>query len=173
MFVTEESALGLPIGWAVAQLGSTIASGWFDKISDQAYAAGLAVLARAVPPVDADGLPRSIRVRLSGPRERMTGMAYALRWEARGPAGGLFPALDADLSLIRVDAIRTRLAIVACYRLQPGLRLDRLLLSRAAQMTLQSVVDGLVREIMQSVPAWDRPPSVRRSEPLVLTFHRL
>ncbi len=166
MFVTEESALGLPIGWAVAQLGSTIESGWFHEISDQAYAAGLAVLAQAVPPADVDGPPKSLRVRLSGPRERMTGVAYALRWEARGPAGGLFPALDADLSLIRVDAIRTRLAIVACYRPQPGLQLDRPLLSRAAQMTLQSVVDGLVREIKQSVPARGQPPSVRRRESL-------
>ncbi len=159
MFVTEESTLGLPLGWAVAQLGSTIKLGWFREISDQAYAAGLAVLARAGPPADVDGLPKSIQVRLSGPREQITGVAYALRWEARGPAGGLFPALDADLSLIRVDAIRTRLAIVACYRPQPGLQLDRLLLSRAAQTTLQSVVDGLVREIMQSVPAFARTPA--------------
>lgn len=159
MFVTEESTLGLPLGWAVAQLGSTIESGWFREISDQAYAAGLAVLAQAEPPVDVDGLPKSMQVRMSGPRERTTGFAYALRWEARGLAGGLFPALDADLSLIRVDAIRTRLAIVACYRPQPGVQLDRLMLSRAAQTTLQSVVDGLVRAITQSVPAFACTPA--------------
>lgn len=158
MFVTEESAVQLPLGWAVAQLGSAIERGWFREISDQAYAAGLAVLAQAWPPAEVDGPRKPMRVRLSGPRERMTGVAYALRWEVRGPAGGLFPALDADLSLIPVDAMRTRLAIVACYRPQPGVQQDRLL-SRAAQTTLRSMVDGLVREITQSVPAFARTPA--------------
>src|SRR6266705_3437880 len=119
MFVTEETTLGLPLGRAVAQLGSAIESGWFGEVSDHAYAAGLAVLTRAGPPGDVRGLAKTGQVRLSGPRERVTGVAYALRWVATGPAGGLFPALDADMSLTRVDASRTRLAIIACYRPPP------------------------------------------------------
>jgi hypothetical protein len=161
MFVTEESTLRLPLGWAVAQLGSTIESGRLREVSDHAYGAGLAVLAQAGPPGDVRGLARTMQVRLSGPRERMSGVVYALRWEVSGPAGGLFPALDADLSLVRVDVGRTRLAIVACYRPQPGVQLDRLLLSRAAQTTLQSVVDGLARVIMQPVPPLDTRTPVR------------
>ena len=56
MFVTEETTLGLPLGWAAARLDSTIKSGWFDEVSDQAYAAGLAVLARPGPPRVVRGL---------------------------------------------------------------------------------------------------------------------
>jgi hypothetical protein len=150
MFVTEETTIGLPFGWAVARLGSTIESGWFGEVSDHAYAAGLAVLARTGPPGDVRGLAKTVQVRLSGPRERTTGAAYALRWEASGSVGGLFPVLDADLSLIRVDASRTRLAIIACYRSAPGtlsVRLDSLLLSRMARTTLRSLLDGIVREM--------------------------
>jgi len=155
MFVTEETTLGLPFGWAAAQLDSTIESGWFDEVSDQAYAAGLAVLARAGPkePLgDAGGLAKTVQVRLSGPRERKTAVAYALRWEASEPTGGLFPVLDADLSLTRVDASRTRLAIIACYRPSPGtlsVQLDCLLLSRMARTTLRSLLDSVVREMTQ------------------------
>lgn len=152
MFVTEETTLGLPFGWAVTQLGSAVESGWFDEVSDHAYAAGLAVLTRAGPLSDVRGLAKTMQVRLSGPHERTTGAAYALRWEAIGPAGGLFPVLDADLSLIRVDASRTRLAITACYRSSPGtlgVQLDRLLLSRIARTTLLSLLDSVAREITQ------------------------
>ena len=158
MFVAEESILGLPRGWAIAHLSTTIESGWLSEVSDHAYAAGLSVLARAGPPGDFRGLAKTMQVRLSGPRERTTGVAYALRWEASGPAGGLFPILDADLSLVRVDADHARLAIVACYRPQPGVQIDRLLLSRAARTTLQSVVDGLARGMTQSVLTFARTP---------------
>ena len=168
MFVTEETTIGLPFGWAVAQLGSTNESGWFGEVSDHAYATGLAVLARAGPLGDVRGLAKTRQVRLSAPRERKTGVAYALRWEASGPAGGLFPVLDADLSLIRVAANRTRLAIIACYRSSPGtlsVQLDRMLLSRMARMTLQSLLNSVVREMTQPdrTPAHTPARSARRA----------
>jgi hypothetical protein len=166
MFVTEETTIGLPFGWAVAQLGSTIESGWFGEVSDHAYAAGLAVLARAGPPGDVRGLAKTVQVRLSGPREQKKGVAYALRWEASGPAGGLLPVLDADLSLIRVDASRTRLAIIACYRPSPGtlnVQLDRMLVSRMARTALRSLLDSVVREMTQPARTSARIPA--RSAP--------
>ena len=168
MFVTEETTIALPFGWAGAQLGSTIESGWLGEVSDQAYAAGLAVLARAGPLGDVSGLAKTVQVRLSGPRERRMGVAYALRWEAGGPAGGLFPVLDADLSLIRVDASRTRLAIIGCYRPAPGtlsVQLDRLLLSGMARATLRSLLDSVVREMTQldRTPAHVPARSARRA----------
>lgn len=156
MFVTEETALGLTPSRAEGRLSRLIESGWLGEASDHAYAAGLAVLPRAGPPGDVRRLARTVQVRLSGPRERMTGAAYALRWVAAGPAGGLIAVLDADLSLIQADASRIRLVITACYR-PPlgtlGVPLDPLLLNRAAQVTLQSLLDSLAREMTQ--PAWD------------------
>jgi hypothetical protein len=150
MFLTEETTIALPAGWAVAQLGSIIESGWLGEVSDHAYAAGLAVLARARPLGNVRGLTPTVQVRLSGPRERKTGAAYALRWEASGPAGELFPVLDADLSLNRVDASRIRLTITACYRPSPGTRdvqLDPLLIGRMARTMLRSLLDSVVREM--------------------------
>ncbi len=159
MFVTDETTLGLPLGWAAAQLGCTIESGWFRGLSDHAYAAGLAVLTRAGPPGDVRGLAKTVQVRLSGPRERMTGVAYALRWVTTGPTGDLIPVLDADLSLIRADASRTQLAIIACYRSPLGVQLDRLLLSRAARATLKSLLDSLAREMTHPVRTFARTPA--------------
>lgn len=166
MFVTEETMIGLPFGWAVARLSSTIESGWLGEVSDHAYAAGLAVLGCAGPPGDLRGLAHTVQVRLSGPCERKMGVAYALRWEAAGPAGGLFPVLDANLSLIRVDAGHARLAIIACYRPSPGTRgvqLDRLLLGRMARTTLRSLLDGVVREMSRPARTSARMPA--RSAP--------
>jgi hypothetical protein len=166
MFVTEETTLGLPLGRAVAQLGSAVESGWFGEVSDHAYAAGLAVPTRAGPLGDVCGPAKTVQVRLSGPRERMTGVAYALRWVATGPAGGLFPVLDADLSLTRVDASRSRLAIIACYRPAlgtPSVRPDRLLLSRVARATLRPLLDSLAQEMTQQ--AWTSARIPARSAP--------
>ena len=162
MFVTEETMIGLPFGWTAARLSSTIESGWLGEVSDHAYAAGLAVLALAGPPGDLRGHAHTVQVRLSGPRERRTGVTYALRWEATGPAGELFPVLDADLSLIRVDAGHARLAIIACYRPSPGTRgvqLDRLLLGRMARTTLRSLLDSFVREMSRPARTSTRMPT--------------
>lgn len=163
MFVTEKTTLRLPPGWAAARLGSIAESGRFGEVSDHAYAAGLAVLARAGPPGDVRGLAQTVQVRLSGPGERKTSVAYSLRWVATGPDGGLFPVLDADLSLIRAGASRTRLAIIACYRPPPGIRLDRLLLGCMARAALRSLLDGLAREMMQPAKTFARVPT--RSAP--------
>jgi hypothetical protein len=159
MFVTDETTLRLPLGWAAAQLGRTIDSDWFRGLSDHAYAAGLALLTRTGPPGDFRGLAKTVQVRLSGPRERMTGVSYALRWVTTGPAGDLFPVLDADLSVTQVDADRTRLAIIACYRPPLDVQPDRLLRSRAARATLRSLLDSLAGEMTRPAPTPAHTPA--------------
>jgi hypothetical protein len=44
----------------------------------------------------------------------------ALRWEATGPGGRLFPALDADMSLTPAGQHSTRLSLTGAYRPAPG-----------------------------------------------------
>ncbi len=165
MFVTEETMIGLPFGWAAARL-STIEPGRLGEVSGHAYAAGLAVLARAGPLGDLRGLAHTMQVRLSAPHGQKTGVAYALRWEATDPAGGLFPVLDANLSLIGVDAGHARLAITACYRPSPGTRgvqPDRVLLGRMARTTLRSLLDSVAREMSRPARTSARMPA--RSAP--------
>jgi hypothetical protein len=43
-------------------------------------------------------------------------MTVPLRWEATGAAGGLFPALDADLILTAEGQDKTLIALTGCYR---------------------------------------------------------
>jgi hypothetical protein len=158
MFMTEETTLRLPLDRAVAQLNRIIVSGGLGEASGHAYGAGVALLTRVgplprVPPLGGiRGLARTVQVRVYGPSPRMTGVAYALRWVANGPAGGLFPALDADLMLARADARRTRLSVIACYR-PPlgtlGAQLDRMLLGRVARATLRSLLDSLAEKMTQ------------------------
>jgi hypothetical protein len=66
-----------------------------------------------------------------------------LRWEATGPGGGLFPVLDADISLSRYGQSQTLLALTGAYRppLGPvGAALDRIALRRIATATIQRFV---------------------------------
>jgi hypothetical protein len=64
----------------------------------------------------------------------------ALRWEAIGPGGGLFPVLDADLTLTPAGA-STMLTLAGAYRppLGPlGQALDRAILNRVAVATIRN-----------------------------------
>jgi hypothetical protein len=64
----------------------------------------------------------------------------ALRWEATGPDGGLFPVLDADLTLTAAGA-GAMLTLAGAYRppLGPlGQALDRAILNRVAVTTIRN-----------------------------------
>jgi hypothetical protein len=77
-------------------------------------------------------------------------MTVGMRWEATGLTGGLFPVLDADISLAPDGEQKTRLALIGAYR-PPlghfGAGLDRAILNRVATATiralLRSVADAL------------------------------
>jgi len=63
----------------------------------------------------------------------------ALRWEVAGPGGGLFPALDADITLGRVDDQATTLTLTGVYRPplgSVGAGLDQAILHRVAVATI-------------------------------------
>jgi len=64
----------------------------------------------------------------------------ALRWEAVGPGGGLFPALDADIMLTSVDDQATMLTLTGVYRPplgSVGAGLDQAFLHRVAVATMR------------------------------------
>jgi hypothetical protein len=69
-----------------------------------------------------------------------------LRGEATGPAGGLFPVLDADLQLRPEGLEKARLTLNGCYRPplgRVGSGLDRAVLHRVAAATIRALLRGI------------------------------
>jgi hypothetical protein len=78
----------------------------------------------------------------------------ALRWQATGPGGRLFPALDAGLVLTPAGEHATRLSLAGAYRppLGPvGAGPDKAIFHKVAQATVRSllarVADALSRPL--------------------------
>jgi len=73
---------------------------WLDGVSQDAYADGMAGEVRVGPFGGVPGMSKLVRVSLLDPVYRDEIMTVGLRWEATGPAGSLFPVLDANISIL-------------------------------------------------------------------------
>jgi hypothetical protein len=105
MFVTQ--ALTVEVGCRAAQARFTnlLRGNWLAGVSEAAYDGTLAGLLRVGPAIPAAKL---VRVRFLDPVYRGDVLTVGLRWEATGPAGGLFPVLDADISMPRAGGRHCR-----------------------------------------------------------------
>ena len=92
MFVGDE--VRLDVGFAVARerLTRLGESGALSGTSEDAYGPGLTRVGVA-------GVSKLVRVQVRELSWTDLSAGLALRWEATGPGGGLFPVLDADLKL--------------------------------------------------------------------------
>jgi len=158
MLVTQELTADIGFDAARAGLGRIVDGGGLDGVSRDAYEGAVAHLIRVGPFGDIPGMSKLVKVRLLGPVRRDATRTIWLRWEPTGPAGGLFPALDADLSLAAEGQDRTRFTLKGTY--QPpfgrlGAGLDRVFMHRVASATmsalLRSVADALAEP--QQIPA--------------------
>jgi hypothetical protein len=71
----------------------------------------------------------------------------ALRWEAEGPDGGLFPALDAEITLAPAGEQAPTLTLTGVYRPPPGIEdpgLDRAVVLRCAAATIQAFLHQVI-----------------------------
>ena len=133
MFVGDE--VRLDIGFAVARerllrLGE---GGALLATSAGAYGPGLTRVGVA-------GVSKLVRVQARVLSWTNISAVLALRWEAIGPDGGLFPVLDADLTLTAAGA-GAMLTLAGAYRppLGPlGQAVDRAILHRVAVATIRS-----------------------------------
>jgi hypothetical protein len=113
------------------------------EASAAAYESGLVGELRVGPAGDVPGLSKLVRVCAREPALRDGIAVLTLRWEATGPGGRLFPALDADLTLTPLDADSCRLTMDGAYRpplAALGLGLDRVILNRIACATARSLL---------------------------------
>ncbi len=155
MFVGDE--VRLDVSFAVAREKLARLSPALSGMSEDAYGPGLTR-------VGAVGVSKLVRVQVRELSWTDLSAGLALRWEATGPGGGLFPVLDADLKLAP-DGEGTMLTMAGSYRppLGPlGQALDRAVLRRVATATVRSFVAQLAVQITgQPVPNGSAPPEVK------------
>jgi hypothetical protein len=142
MFVRDE--VPIDVGFEVARDRLERLDSWFLTASDQAYGEGIAGLARIGPRGPTPTMSRLTEIRFQSLATDDHRAGLALRWEARGSGGRLFPVLDADLTLTPAGENTTLLTLAGAYR-PPlgslGAELDRLLLHRVAEATIRNFLE--------------------------------
>ena len=142
MFVREE--VRIDVGFEVARSRLEELDSWFLTASDHAYGEQIAGLARIGPRGPAPGMSRLAEIRFQSLTAHDGRAGLALRWEARGAGGRLFPVLDADLTLTPAGQNAALLTLAGAYR-PPlgglGAELDRLLLHRVAEATIRNFIE--------------------------------
>jgi hypothetical protein len=99
MFLAEETTVAVGFADATRRLTHVINHGAIHAASAAAYEHGQTVVLRVGPAGDRPGLSKLVRAQFLPPVQRGGMLNLTLRWEATGPGGELFPALDADLLL--------------------------------------------------------------------------
>ena len=172
MFTSQELIVDAGFATVRAQLARMVAGGGLAGVSRDAYEGALTRLIRVGPFGDASGISKQVQVRLIGPVRRDATTTVWLRWEATGPAGGLFPVLDADLLLRPVGLERTRMTLNGCYRPplgRLGAGLDRAVLHRVATATIRNLLRGIADALAEPVHVPARRREAASSTSLVLS----
>ncbi len=172
MFAAEHLTIAVGYRAAQARFANLLRGDWLAEVSEAAYDGGLTGLLRVGPamPVAA----KLVRVRVLDPVYRGDVMTVGLRWEATGPAGGLFPVLDADIAISPGGQEGTsgagesaRLALTGAYRPplgRLGAGLDKVVLHRVATATMRRLLGSAAETITNPAAgrAADEPgPAVR------------
>jgi hypothetical protein len=147
MFVAQELPIGVGSAAAQARFATLIGGSWLTEMSEAAYGEGLTGLLRVGPVRPAAKL---VRVSVVEPVYQAGTMSVGVRWEATGITGGLFPVLDATITIspasepaAQGEAESSRLALAGIYRPplgRLGARLDTAILHRVANATIRSVL---------------------------------
>ena len=150
MFVDDEVPLQVGLDTARAGLANLAVGDGLTSASEDAYGEGVTELIRVGPLASGPGMSKSVRVRFQNLTERNGSAGLAVRWEATGPGGGLFPALDADITVTAVDGGTAVLRLAGSYR-PPlgtlGTALDAAILHRVAAATIRRFLNDMAAAI--------------------------
>lgn len=158
MFVREELRLSAEFSAARDRLTALAHSGSLLTAA-QAASDGAGVsyggtgLARVGPLGPVRGLSRVVEVQFGDLVAHDESAQLALRWEVAGPGGGMFPALDADITLARMDDEATTLTLTGVYRPplgNVGAGLDQAILHRVAVATIRDFLGRVSAAISSS-----------------------
>jgi hypothetical protein len=139
MFVSAEAPVDLGFAAALARLADLARGRLLTGASQAAYGDGLTGLTRVGPP----GVSKLVEVHVLNVVTRGEAAVLALRWQATGPGGSLFPALDADIWLTPAGEHSARLSLTGVYRPPLGVLgagLDRAIFHRVADATVRSLL---------------------------------
>ena len=115
MFIAHDVVLDVPFGVARPRLVSLASSHALVDASRAAYQEGLASQIGAGAPGSRPDFPL-VRARFLPPVERENSITVGMRWEASGISAGLFPVLDADITLTAASQHTTTLTLSGVYR---------------------------------------------------------
>lgn len=159
MFTADELTVPVSVSAARIRLANLLSEGWLDAASRAAYAEHGVIEVRVGP---TRGLSRLVHVRHGELVTRGDTSMLALRWEAVGGGRGLFPVLDADLTLRPAGDDATMLRLDGTYR-PPlgalGAGLDRAVLYRVATATVRAFLRQVSEAIADPVPAQAPEPT--------------
>ncbi len=111
--------MDLSFATARARLAAMTHDGSLARASERAYADGLTEVIGSGPVGEAPGRASLAGVRWRELVTRDGSAVLALRWEATGPGGGVFPALDANITLTPAGEHATWLSLAGAYRPPP------------------------------------------------------
>jgi hypothetical protein len=170
MFAAHQVAIDAPYDVVCDHLNHLLNWGVLHGVSEVAYEGGLETMLRVGPFGATWGLSRLVRVHSLKPIRRDGETTVALRWEATGVTGDLFPVLDAQLTLAPDGEQRSRLELVGSYRppLGPaGAALDRAIMGRVAEATIRTLLERAAAVLAdpaeaanpQTAPSWRPLPN--------------
>jgi len=152
VFVGAEAVLDVGFDAARAGLVRTVSGEWLATASAEAYGEWGKSLARVGPHGAGWGMSRLVEVRFRELATKGNSAVLIVRWEAVGASGGLFPVLDADITLTPYGSAASLLALSGAYR-PPlgalGAALDRVVLHRVAEATIQDFVNQLGEAVVK------------------------
>jgi hypothetical protein len=156
VFVSAEAVAEVGFDAARTRLTGLAQGGWLADASREAFGELGRGLARVGPvPV----VSRLVEVQFGTMATHGGSAVLPLRWQAAGTGGGLFPALDADITVAPYGESRTLIALAGVYR-PPlgtvGAALDRVLMRRVAVATVRRFV-GRVEEAIADPAAATAP----------------
>lgn len=154
MFVTCDLIIPVTAREAQARFVNLMHGTWLAGASQTAYDGAHTGLLRVGP---AGGIAaKRVRVTVLEPVYREDAMTAGLRWEATGPAGALFPMLDANITISPAAASKpsatqhARVTLTGVYRPplgRAGAALDQVALQQVASATIQVFLRGVTARL--------------------------
>ncbi len=148
VFTSDEVLVDVGFEAARGRLGCLAGDGVLLGAAEYAYGAGMTGLMQEAGP--AAGMSRLAGVRPGDLTETVDCARLGLRWEAIGPDGNLYPALDANLTLTPKGETTTLLSLTGVYRLaHPAYAgLDPAIVHRFTAVTIRSFIARLACALM-------------------------